>query len=215
MDVTKMAESVFVTVKEYISKSLAPIMDRLKALEDRPLPEAIKGDSVTVAEVVSAILPALQEQLKAMIDALPGPKDGRTPTSEEIALALELPIARALLDFERRAQGILQKAIDAIPKPKDGLDGLGFDEMSIDHDGEREVVLRFSRGDHIKEFPLSLPLVIDRGFWKDGTEARKGDGMTFGGSYWIAQTETKSKPEVGNPDWRLAVRKGRDGKSQS
>jgi hypothetical protein len=54
--------------------------------------------------------------------------------------------------------------------------------------------------------------VIDRGVFKDGTEYDKGDGVTWGGSFWIAQRDTQSKPDAGNGDWRLAVKKGRDGK---
>jgi hypothetical protein len=35
--------------------------------------------------------------------------------------------------------------------------------------------------------------------------------VTFGGQWYIAQTKTKAKPGE-SPDWRLAVRRGRDGK---
>ena len=37
-----------------------------------------------------------------------------------------------------------------------------------------------------------------------------GDGGN-GGSVWIAQADTKAKPD-GSADWRLAVKKGRDGR---
>ena len=40
----------------------------------------------------------------------------------------------------------------------------------------------------------------------------KGDGVTFGGSLFIAQTDAPAgKPEE-TPDWRLAVKRGREGK---
>ena len=38
-----------------------------------------------------------------------------------------------------------------------------------------------------------------------------GDGTTWGGSFWIAQGETGEKPDTGK-GWRLAVKKGRDGR---
>lgn len=55
--------------------------------------------------------------------------------------------------------------------------------------------------------------VIDRGIWKDGMSYRQGDGVTYGGSFWIAQKdEPEGKPDSGNGAWRLAVKRGRDGK---
>jgi integrin beta 3 len=93
---------------------------------------------------------------------------------------------------------------------KDGVDGLGFDDMSVDHDGERGFVLRFARGDVKKEFPFTIPIVIDRGVWRDG-QYQKGDGATWGGSFFIAQRDTTDKPETSDA-WRLSVKRGRDGK---
>jgi len=59
-----------------------------------------------------------------------------------------------------------------------------------------------------------VPLVIDRGVFRADGLYDKGDGVTFGGSFWIAQTETAARPGEGNTDWRLAVKKGRDGKDK-
>jgi hypothetical protein len=216
MDVNKMAAAVFESVRGYVADALAPLVDRIKALEEKPAP----APPMEPQAVAAMILPAMETAVARAVAAIPAPKDGRTPTPEEITAALELPIARALLDFERRAQGILQRAIEAIPVPKDGKDGKdGRDGFSVedfstelDPDG-RTVVLRFQRGDFIDECRLPFPVVIDRGFWREGMAVAKGDGVTFGGSYWIAQTDTATKPDIGNADWRLAVKKGRDGKN--
>lgn len=93
---------------------------------------------------------------------------------------------------------------------KDGVDGLGFDDLTVEHDGERRFTIKFQRGDRIKSFEFEIPTVIDRGFWKDGIQAKQGDGMTCGGSYWIAKQDTTEKPGTSD-HWRLAVKKGRDG----
>lgn len=95
-----------------------------------------------------------------------------------------------------------------------GVDGLGFDDLSIDFDGDRTVTLKFQRGDAVKEFPLVLPILLDRGVYQDGSSYQRGDGVTFGGSLWVAQKDTSSKPGGENPDWRLAVKKGRDAKAK-
>lgn len=94
---------------------------------------------------------------------------------------------------------------------KNGEDGLGFDDLELVHDGEREVTFRFVRGQKLKEFQITLPLVIDRGVWEFGKTYSKGDGATAGGSYWIATEDTREKPGSGK-GWRLAVKRGRDAK---
>jgi len=94
---------------------------------------------------------------------------------------------------------------------KDGADALGFDDMDVTHDGGRAFTLRFERGDRVKEFTFEVPVVIDRGVYSQGREYAPGDGVTWGGSYWIAQEKTTAKPDSGE-GWRLAVKRGRDGK---
>lgn len=157
-----------------------------------PAPKGEDGKSVTVDEVVAALLPRIEERFEAVV-------------------------AKHVLDVERRAQGVLERAVAAIPKPKDGengrpgVDGLGFDDMSAEYDGERRVTLKFQRGDVVKTFDLTLPVVIDRGYWREGTEAKTGDGWTHDGTWWIAQRDTKAAPARDSADWRIGARKGRDG----
>lgn len=94
---------------------------------------------------------------------------------------------------------------------KDGLhgrDGFGFEDMDMVETDEG-FVLRFSREGVTKDFRVPVPL--DRGTFKDGQSYRKGDGVSFGGSFWIAQEDTTDKPETGK-GWRLAVKRGRDGR---
>lgn len=93
----------------------------------------------------------------------------------------------------------------------DGVDGLGFDDLTFEQTGDRSAVLRFARGEHVKEFPLSLPCFIDRGVWKDDSTYERGDGVTYGGSFWLAGADPEGRPDTGK-GWRLAVKKGRDGR---
>ncbi|MGM4906264.1 hypothetical protein AB8B21_05690 [Tardiphaga sp. 866_E4_N2_1] len=90
---------------------------------------------------------------------------------------------------------------------RDGADGLGFDDFDLVED-ERGFTLRFSRGDVVKDFPL--PVVTDRGVWRPQDYA-KGSGVTWSGSFWIAQRDTSDKPETSDA-WRLAVKRGQNGK---
>lgn len=72
--------------------------------------------------------------------------------------------------------------------------------------------LRLTDGELVlREF--RLPVVIDRGVWKAASYAA-GDGVTWGGSFWIAQrvTEAAEKPGDESGAFRLAVKKGSDGR---
>lgn len=97
---------------------------------------------------------------------------------------------------------------------KDGKDGFSLTDLKAESDGERTVTLVFEDETLRKEIPITFPFVLDRGVYKAGETYAHGDGVTFGGSFFIAQTETKEQPEK-SKDWRLAVKRGRDGKDGS
>lgn len=145
--------------------------------------------------------------------------DGKSVTVDDIRGAIEVEIARALLDLERRSADVIQRAIDRIPAPvagkdgekgADGKDGVGFDDLEAVYDEFGRMSLRAVRGDVVKEW--RIPGIVDRGVWRDGNDYLKGDGSTYGGSFWIAQKDTTLKPGADNSDWRLAVKRGQDGK---
>lgn len=190
-----------------------------KAVQDAvaALPRPKDGED-GVSITLDDVRPLVDEGIAKAVAAIPKPRDGvdgKSVTAEEVFRVYQREFSQWALGFERHAQELFQRAVEKIPVPKDGADGLGFDDMTVLHDGERSFTLRFVRGEQVKEFPFVLPIVIDRGYHKDGNSYAQGDGVTHGGSYWIAQKATQEKPEIGNSDWRLAVKKGRDGKNYS
>src|SRR3546814_13018959 len=78
-------------------------------------------------------------------------------------------------------------------------------------DGERSVTLKFERGELSKSLEIILPTIIDRGIYRPESTYAKSDGVTFGGSFWIAQKDEPGKPGDGD-GWRLSVKRGSDGK---
>lgn len=200
MDIEKFAAAMAPVIRAQVTKATEPLLDRIAELEARKMPDAIKGD------------PGQDGR-----DGEDG-ADGASVALEDVERMVEGRVAAWALDFERRAQGVLERAIDRIPAPadgkdgRDGSDGIGFDDLTVEHDGERGIVLRFARGSEVKEFPMSFPVTIDRGVYKDDSAYQRGDAVTWGGSLWIAQKDAPdSKPGTGD-GWRLAVKKGRDGK---
>lgn len=101
---------------------------------------------------------------------------------------------------------------------KDGRDGErgpeGFSLTDFDTDWRPEdkvLILSWDAGEHRYSHELFIPYLRDCGVWTEGANYLKGDGVTWGGSFWTAQDDTSEKPD-GSKYWRLAVKKGRDGK---
>lgn len=108
------------------------------------------------------------------------------------------------------ADGLDGKDGERGPAGKDGADGIGFEDMDLVENDEG-LHLRFSQGTVVKSFPLPVP--TDHGVWKERLY-RKGQGVTWAGSFWIAQRDTDKKPDTEESGWRLAVKRGRDARRE-
>lgn len=93
---------------------------------------------------------------------------------------------------------------------KDGLNGLGFDDFDLTLDETRGWILRLSQGERVKEWELGIP--FDAKVYQAGLVYPKGAGVTWDGNYWIALKQTSEQPGEGSPAWRLAVRRGKQGR---
>jgi hypothetical protein len=203
-------------IKQFIDEKVAAI----KPIEGAPGKDGVDGKSIDESQVKNWITDVVGIAV-AQIE-IPQPKDGADGKSftmddavPAIESMLESNISKWALDFERRAQDLLQKCADRIPIPKngaDGKDGLGFDDLSLEDDGAGNLKFIFLRGDQKKEFAVRIPVFIDRGVFKEGaTDYLKGNGVTWGGSFYIAQKDSPvGKPCDTSEDWRQAVKKGRD-----
>lgn len=210
----KINESVGIALKDLQVGNEKQISEAIVKL---PKPEPGKG--VTVEDVA----PMIADLVAKEVAKIPVPKDGKGAASAMIDR--EGCLVLTMTDGASHNLGsvvgksadpvevlrMVKEAVDAVPKPKNGMDGFGFDDLTVEFDGERTALLKFVKGEKAKEFPIVLPMVIDRGVFKEGNEYVRGDGVTWGGSFWIAQKQTRQKPGEGD-GWRLAVKKGRDGK---
>lgn len=191
------------------------------------LPKPKDGESVSLEQVVTEMLPLVEDQIRdhaiKAVSEIPKPQDGKSITIEDVRPLLDAALAGAALDFEKRAQDVLQRtiesgqqrierAIEEIPTPKDGRDAFDLEDLEItqSEDG-REVTFSFRRGDLVREKTFRIPGFVDRGVFRMEEIYTKGDGVTFGGSFWLAQKNNPGKPGEGD-GWRLAVKRGRDAK---
>lgn len=119
-------------VKEYVSGSVAPLVERLEAMErrldDMPTPqdgkdadpaevaaivsEGMKSELSEIRAAVEAIevpeLPDIPKMVADAVAAIPEPQDGKSVTVEDVSPLIEESVS---------------KAVSELPKPKDGVDG--------------------------------------------------------------------------------------------
>lgn len=199
----------------------------VRANEEVRLLARLAPNTKAIATLIDEALDARMEMIAAKVADIPVPQakpgvgiknsfidrdgclvqvydDGRT---ENVG-----PVVGKSVDTHALAE-MIADAMERQPKPKDGIDGrdgIGFDDLAMEHDGERTFTLRATAGERTKQCSITVPLPIDRGVWAPG-RYEKGDTVTFAGSMFIAQDDTDEKPESG-ASWRLAVKRGRDGK---
>lgn len=100
---------------------------------------------------------------------------------------------------------------------EDGRHGLNadpFSDFDVELDGEDPQIITFSfrSGTESISRSVRLPIPVDVGVYRRGAGIyRRGQCVTFGGQYFIAQRDTQAEP-LKSEDWRLAVKRGRDGK---
>ena len=83
----------------------------------------------------------------------------------------------------------------------------------VPSDDLRTLGIRLTHTDgEVVEQTLRSPSLLYRGVFREGDQYDGGDAVTYGGSLWVALRATTTKPGDGSPDWRLAVKKGRDGR---
>ncbi|MEH2508689.1 hypothetical protein V1291_000043 [Nitrobacteraceae bacterium AZCC 1564] len=202
------------------SIDVAPIVDAAISKAVAALPPAKDGQSVTADDV----RPMLEALVDDAVKAIPAPKDGVGVAGAFIdrddALVLTLSDGSTkslgvvvgkdadMSEIDR----IISEKVAAIPVPRDGADGLGFEDMTEElADDGRTIVRRYVCGDQVKEFRHTFAVVLDRGIYGESKDYSPGDGVTFGGSFWIKRGSEQGKPGEGDA-WRLAVKRGRDGK---
>lgn len=205
----------FSDINEAVTALAALVNDRFAAL---PVPK--DGVSPELPDYT----PLISEKVADILGQWPRPKDGepgepgkngKGVTVEDFLPLFEAEYAKFELSVERRIMDAAQRAIDRMPVPKNGengKDGFGFDEFEVITHDERTIEFRFVRGDQVKSAVLKAATPLHQGVWKTDQSYVKGDGVTWDGSWWIAQRDAPGKPSERDSGWRLAVKCGRDGK---
>ena len=206
-------------IQQKVSADVAKAMEAVSTqIEGRvaAIPKPQDGKSVTVEE----LRPLVEEAVSAAVSTLPKAKDGE-PGKDGLGLADALidrdgNLVLTMTDGRHKNMG---RVVGEPGKPGEpgapGLDGVSMSHFDTEMKDERTIVFKFVRDDSIVEMhEFSFPVMIDRGVWTERVY-QKGDCVTWGGSLWVCQRETSAKPDSPDSGWRLAVKKGRDGKDKA
>lgn len=219
-----------------LEKALAerPDLEAIAKQAAALIPAPKDGEPGQAADM-DALKSHLAELVESAVKALPQPEPGKdadmdalrahlgelvkgiqlpsVPTVEEVGATFERRFSDLALSWERQARDTFDKAADRMPVPKDGRDALALEsfDMAIGEDG-RTVSVKLQAGDTLIEKSVKIPAIIDRGVYSGEKSYEQGDGTTYGGCYWIAQKDSPEGVPGSSADWRLAVKKGRDGK---
>ena len=141
-----------------VKEAVDPLVRRIEELESREPIKGEDGKSVTVDDVA----PMIAEQVKAAVESIPKPKDGKDADPIEIDLE---DITRAVLQAPEAIEAAVNKHLEANP-PAPGKDGVGLAGASIDRDGN--LILTLTNGE-TKE--------LGRVVGKDGENGKDGVGL--------------------------------------
>jgi len=161
----------------------------------------IPAPHYTLNEAIGVCLALCQRALAEVraLARLPGPRGERGPTGETGLKGERGPKGepgRNATDLTYLQEYIVEQVDRTLKTGK-----------LTTSDGGR--TLRWAIGDAVHE--IKTAVVLDAGVWKDGTTYVAGDGVTLGGSFFVAQTTTSAKPGKSD-EWRLAVKRGSDGR---
>jgi hypothetical protein len=168
-----------------------------------------KGDAPSVADIEAVLMKFLPDMLHKAIEAA---MQKAMPDVISKAAALVPPGRDGLPGAPGRPGTPGEDGIDG----KDGIhgrDGVSIDGLRVEHVGGRKQKLIASKSDGSEqEVPFVMEgMLLDCGIHKTGDAYQLGDVVTRGGSYWVAKVATRGTPGE-SPDWRLVVKRGRDGK---
>lgn len=201
-DFEKSAAAFVAGAQKAVDKAIAPLLKRIEELEARPLAE--KGDRGEPGERGPegpsgvGVLGAFRKHDGVLILTL---SDGRTQEIGDVT-GPEGPRGEKGETGERGEIG---------PQGEQGKAGFSLEDFDVERgDDGRTYVLKFDGGDVRHEYELTFPVPVYCDIYKAGEEYHPGDLVTWGGSLWHCNENTKDKPDVG--PWTLAVKKGRDGK---
>lgn len=219
-------------VEAIVAKHVAAIPAPKDGINGKDGRDGVDGKGVDVAEVMELVVKA--------VEALPKPADGKDgrdgingKDGEHGRDAVQIDTLAGIEPLRRYQRGTYAmfrggevkafRQTDLMPADAEDIEKFGWsvvrngvNEFAVESadDGRTVAIAAKMTDGRVVMKTVDFPVVIDRGIFKSGDIYKQGDGVTWDGSFWIAQrsTDAGEKPGDASGAFRLAVKKGRDGR---
>lgn len=205
--------------KSVTPEDVQPMIQELvrNAVAEIPVPK--DGKDFDPSMLKQLVEQAVSDAVSVMPAAAPG-KDGADGRD---ALTLEvLPFIDEEKSYPRGSYATHNGGLWRAYEKTHGMRGWeclvdGVAGIDIQHSEQRTLTLTVNRTSGASESKsFDVPVMIYQGVFKSGQEYLPGDTVTWGGSLWHCDEQTKDKPgEAGSKGWTLAAKRGRDGRDKT
>lgn len=172
-----------------------------------------------VASIKDDVLDSVNESVNEAVGKIniPTPADG---TDGRDALDIEiLPVIDESKSYPRGTYAMHDGGLWRTHAKSEGMRGWeclidGLKSINVEYDGERGFTVQLSQSSGgMTEKSFAVPMIIDRGPWRNDGEYKQFDVTTYNGCMWIAQKDNADTVPGTSDAWRLSVRKGRDSRA--
>ncbi|EOY5729819.1 phage gp6-like head-tail connector protein [Enterobacter bugandensis] len=165
----------------------------------------------------------VEQAVSDAVSAMPAAEPGKDGADGRDALTLEvLPFIDEEKSYPRGSYATHNGGLWRAYEKTHGMRGWeclvdGVAGIDIQHSEQRTLTLTVNRTSGASETKsFDVPVMIYQGVFKSGQEYLPGDTVTWGGSLWHCDEQTKDKPgEAGSKGWTLAAKRGRDGRDKT
>ncbi|MCE8052282.1 hypothetical protein HOP61_13305 [Halomonas daqingensis] len=192
-------------IKSYIDRRLAPVSKRLNDLE--MVQKAHKD--VDISSLVEA-------EVEKRLASIPAPINGRDGRD-----ALQIEILPAIDTEKSYPRGTYAKHGGGLWRAYQSTTGLHGWECIVDGVKSVEIEQTDTKAFTIKTLMSSgeeqaqvftLPVTVYKGTYVESESYTKGDLVTWGGSVWHSEIEENTTKPGAGEEWKLAVKKGQNGR---
>lgn len=198
--------------KSITPEDVAPMLAELVQRAVDAIPKPQDGKSVPIEDVARMV----EEQVAKRIAEIPPAKDGepgRDAAHMDVLPGIDVERQYRRGTFATHDGGLWRSAgvTDGMRNWECIVDGLKALEIKQIDERTFAVVATTATGKTERK-QFTMPVVIDKGVFREGADYAKGDGVTWAGSFYIAQKDKPAGKPGESDDFRLAVKRGRDGK---
>ena len=191
-------------------------LEEVEALIEQAYAKRQAPETVTIEQAQKMV----DEAVTKAVAAIQLPRDGKDGEDGRDAVALEiLPAIDEAKSYPRNTYAIHKGGLFRTFEKSEAMRGWeclveGVAEINFEQINAREFSVNISKSSGaVVEHKARIPVPVYKGVYREDDTHEQGDMVTWAGAVWHCEEPTTEKPGEGAKGWRLAVKRGRDGKN--